>query len=159
MLGSHVMKVKASVFSRLPGPCCTYAQIYFTVFIYLINNSSSHPEVFCKKDVFKDFRKFHRKTLVSESLFNKVADLQAVPLFKKRLQQRYFTVNIAKFQEHLFWRTSANVCLWILKNYTALRILENIYLFNACHKMVRDTLKILQQMLCLTILGHYALKS
>ena len=37
------------------------------------------------------------KTPVLESLFNKVAGLKFCNFIKKRLQHRYFTVNIAKF--------------------------------------------------------------
>lgn len=48
------------------------------------------------------FRKFHWKTLVLESLLDKVADLQAV--IKKRNQCRCFP------SKHLFWRAAANDC-------------------------------------------------
>ena len=53
------------------------------------------------------FNKFHRKTPVLESLYNKVADLQVCNFFKKRLQHRSFPVQICKtfkntyFEEHL----------------------------------------------------------
>ena len=47
---------------------------------------SSRQEAFCKKSVPKNFAKIHRKTPVSEST-----------LFKKRLWQRCFPVNFAKF--------------------------------------------------------------
>ena len=36
------------------------------------------------------------KTPVLESLFNKVPDLQACSFIKKRLEHRYFPVNLAK---------------------------------------------------------------
>ena len=58
---------------------------------------------------FKNFAIFTRKTPVLESLFNKVADLEAYNFTKKRLQRRCFPVNIAKFSrtshftEHLRW--------------------------------------------------------
>ena len=39
----------------------------------------------------------HRKTSVLESLFSKVATLEACNFIKKRLQHRFFPVNIAKF--------------------------------------------------------------
>ena len=48
------------------------------------------PAVFCKKSCSLKFRKFHRKTPVLESLFNKVAGLQACKFIKKRLQYRCF---------------------------------------------------------------------
>ena len=43
------------------------------------------------------FHNIHRKTPVSESLFHKVAGLKAYNFNKKRLLQRCFPVNIAKF--------------------------------------------------------------
>ena len=39
----------------------------------------------------------HRKTPVLESLFNKVAGLQASSIFKKRLRHRCFSVNYSNF--------------------------------------------------------------
>ena len=52
--------------------------------------------------VLKKIRNIHRKTPVLESLFNKLACLKACKFVKKRLQHRYFPVNIAKFYEQLF---------------------------------------------------------
>ena len=45
------------------------------------------PEVFCKKRCSKKFRKIHRKTPVSGSLFNKVEGLRPATLLKKTLLQ------------------------------------------------------------------------
>ena len=62
-----------------------------------------------KTEFFLKFRNIHRKTPVLESLYNKVAGLQACKFTKKRLQQNYFAINIAKFLitaffvEHLRW--------------------------------------------------------
>ena len=42
--------------------------------------------ILLKKSCSKKIHKFHRKTPVSESLFNRVAGLNAYNLFKKRLQ-------------------------------------------------------------------------
>ena len=53
------------------------------------------PEVFCNKSVFLKFRKFHRKTLVLESLLNKVT--KNYNFIKKRLQHRNFLVEFVKF--------------------------------------------------------------
>ena len=41
------------------------------------------PEVFCKKKCSLKVRKFHRKTSVLESLFNKVAGLPSCNFIKK----------------------------------------------------------------------------
>ena len=73
---------------------------------------SLYPEaatnVFCKRRCFQKFCKFPRTTPVLESVFNKVAVLQACNIIKNRLQQRCF---VWIFQEHLFWGTPANDCL------------------------------------------------
>ena len=53
-------------------------------------------EVFYKNAALKNFAISHRKTPVLESPFNKVADLQACNIIKKRLQYRCFPVNIGK---------------------------------------------------------------
>ena len=53
--------------------------------------------MFNKKSGFEKFRKIYRKTPVLESLFNKGAGIQACNFIKKRLQQKCFPVNIAKF--------------------------------------------------------------
>ena len=48
-----------------------------------------------KKAVLKSFQLFTGKPVLKH-LFNKVAGLQACNLMKKRLQHRYFPINIAK---------------------------------------------------------------
>ena len=58
---------------------------------------SNRPKLFCNEAVLKTFRKMYRKTPVMESLFNKVAILQACNFMKKRVQHRCFPVNITKF--------------------------------------------------------------
>ena len=65
------------------------------------------PAVFCKKSCSLKFRKFHRKTPVLESLFNKVAGLQACNFIKKGLQQRHIPVKFAKFLRTHFLK---NIC-------------------------------------------------
>ena len=68
-------------------------------------------EVFYKKICSQKFPNIHRKTSVLESLFNKVAGLQACNFIKKRYQHRCFPVNISKFS-----RTSIlkNICVRLL---------------------------------------------
>ena len=61
--------------------------------------------------VKKKFKKFHKKTLfmlVMESLFQNVADLKA--LLKRGSNTGVFLCSLQNFQEHQFWRTSANCC-------------------------------------------------
>ena len=54
------------------------------------------PEVFCKKWCSQKAWKFHRKTPVLESIFNKVAGLWACNFIKKKLQHRCFPMKFAK---------------------------------------------------------------
>ena len=58
---------------------------------------SSHPEVFCKKGVLRNFAKLIGKYLCQSFFFNKVAGLGPATLLKKRLWHRCFPVNFAKF--------------------------------------------------------------
>ena len=51
----------------------------------------------CKERCSQKFRKFHRKTPVWKSLFNKVVGLQACNFIKKTLQHRCFPVKLALF--------------------------------------------------------------
>ena len=73
--------------------------------------------------MFLKIRKIHKKTPVSESLFNKVAALKPLDFGKKRLWKRCFLMNFAKclrtpyFIKHLRWL--------LLKNNIVLPILES----------------------------------
>ena len=58
---------------------------------------SSPPEVFCKKDVLRNFAKSTVKHLCQSLFFNKVAGLRLATLLKKRLWYRFFLVNCVKF--------------------------------------------------------------
>ena len=49
-----------------------------------------------KKRCCKKFFKFHRKTILLKSLFNRVAGLQVCSFIKKRLQHRCFPVEFTK---------------------------------------------------------------
>ena len=82
---------------------------YGLFFIKFLLFRSSRPEVFYKKDVFRNFAKFKGKHLCKSLFFNKVAGLRPATLLKKRLWHRYFPVNFAKFlrtpflTEYLQW--------------------------------------------------------
>ena len=83
---------------------CQVTDILTKVFL-----ASSHPEVFCKKGVLRNFVKFTGKHLCQGLLFNKVVGLRAATLLKKRLWHRCFPVNFVKLlrtplsTEHLRW--------------------------------------------------------
>ena len=71
----------------------------------------------CEEDVLIDFAIFIGKKPVLESLLNKDVGLQACNFIKKRLQHRYFPVNIAKF---LRTRILRNICERLLLNLIAI---------------------------------------
>ena len=58
---------------------------------------SSRLEVFCRKGVLTNFKKFTGKHLCQGLLFNKVAGLRTLTLLKKRFWYRCFPVNFSKF--------------------------------------------------------------
>ena len=65
----------------LAGCIVKYGNIYICEVNYLVEicsttSRSSHLRCSLKKDVLKNIFKFHRKTPVLESLFNKVTGLQ-----------------------------------------------------------------------------------
>ena len=57
----------------------------------------SHPDVFCKKGILRNFTKFTGKHLCQSLFFNKVAGLRPATLLKKRLWHRCFPANFVKF--------------------------------------------------------------
>ena len=64
---------------------------------------SSHPEVFCKKDVLKNIAKFTGKHLCQSLFFNKVTACPSPStLLKKRIWLRCFSVNFAKLLKKAF---------------------------------------------------------
>ena len=69
--------------------------IYNFVWIYLAR--SSHPEVFCKKDVFRNIAKLKGKHLYQSLFFDKVASFRPATLLKRRLCYWCFPVNFVKF--------------------------------------------------------------
>ena len=85
--------------------------IVYTSFhsFYFHVSRNSRPDVFCKKGVLRNFPKFTGKHPCKSLFFNKVADLRPETLLKKRLWDRCFPVNFAKFlrksflTEHLWW--------------------------------------------------------
>ena len=76
------------------------------------------PEVLCKESCSLELRKFHRKTPVLESLFNRITGLKGCKFIKKRLQHRCFPV---KFKTFLRAPILKNICK---------RLLLNSYRFN-----------------------------
>ena len=70
------------------------------------------------KMVFLNFLKFHKNTPLLDSLFNKVAGLQACPFFKKRLQHRCFHVEFELFSRPPFFTEYLRYIKCFCKYYT-----------------------------------------
>ena len=83
-----------------------YAKPYGSLMEALVESKSTNRRCSLKKGVLKYFAKFPRKTPVLESLFNKIAGLEACNFIKKILQHRCFPVKLAKFlRTPFFYRT------------------------------------------------------
>ena len=83
-----VLVIKSRIFMRRSWSC--FLRKYGFYFLKIIFFKSSHRRCSIK------FRKIYREAPVLESLFNKVAELEACTFIKKRLQHWCFSVNIAK---------------------------------------------------------------
>ena len=66
---------------------------------------SSRPEVFCYKDVLKNFTKFTGNYSCQSLFFNKVADLRPATLLKRDPGTGVFLWILQNLLEHLFYRT------------------------------------------------------
>ena len=95
------------LFSFLKSICvqsCIQKPVEYLYVIY----RSSHPEVFCKKGVPRNFAKFTRKYLY-QSIFYERCRLEACNFIKKQIRHKCFSVDFAKFlrtplfAEHLQW--------------------------------------------------------
>ena len=74
---------------------------------------SSHPEVFCKKGVLRNFANFAGKHLCQSLFFNKIEDLNPATLLKKSLWHRCFPVNFAKFLRTSFLQNTSGGCFYV----------------------------------------------
>ena len=85
--------------------------------VFMKFSRSSRPELFCEKDVLRNFEKFTGKHLCRRLFFNKVAGLGPATLLKKSLWHRCFPGNFAKFPrtpfftEHLRWLLLNLACI------------------------------------------------
>ena len=76
----------------------------------IINCRSSHPEMFCKKGVLRNFAKFTGKHVCQNLFFKKVAGLSPAGLLQKRPWHRSFPVNLTKFLRTPFLQKSSGGC-------------------------------------------------
>ena len=86
-----------------------YTLITYTFYITYNYNSDTAPGAQFRRSrgrCSQNFCKFHRKTPVFESLFYKVANLQAAALLKRDSWTANFLSNLRNSSEHQFWRQS-----------------------------------------------------
>ena len=77
---------------------------------------SSRPELFCKKDVRRNFAKFTGKRLCQNLFFYKVAGWPAT-LLKKRHWHRCFLVNFPKFLITPILTNTSGECFWYFQTW------------------------------------------
>ena len=90
---------------------------------YITTTRTSRSVLFFEIGILKVCN-FHRKTLVLESLFSKVASLEAYKFIKKRLQHRCFPVNIVNFFRKFYLKNTTGGCfctcnspgIWLYKS-------------------------------------------
>ena len=93
------------------------------------------PQGFCKNGVLKKFHKIHLKTLVLESLFNRVSGLWPATLLKKRLQHKCFQVNFVKFWRTPFLQNTSVIFLTVSVHKEVLYICSNLLLLEKWTKL------------------------
>ena len=75
-------------------------------------NTEAAPRGVLQKKCSLKFRIIHREAPVPETYINKVTGLRPAVLLKKKLLQRFFPVNLAKFLKNTFFteqlRTTAS---------------------------------------------------
>ena len=76
----------------------------------LSTKKSSHPEVFCKKGVLRNFTKFTGKHLCQILFINKVAGLRLATLLKTRRWHTRFPVNFVDFLRTPFLLNNSGGC-------------------------------------------------
>ena len=96
---------------------CEFSEIFKNTLFYRTTTVAA--------SVLRNFAKLTRKHLSQSLVFNKVAGLRPPTLLKKRLLQRYFPVNFAKFAKTPFLQNISRRLL--------LRICKIYLLSHQCH--------------------------
>ena len=99
-----------------------------------LNSRRSHQRCYIEKVVLN----IHRKKIVLESLFNRLASFKTCDFLKKRFQHRCFFVKFAKFLRTPFWRTSTNGSFWIYQGLYALPLND----FKETYQMEKPIFKV-----------------
>ena len=89
--------------------------------------------MFCRKRSSLKFRKFHWKTSVLESLFNKPSGLKACNFIKKRLQYRCLPLKFAKLLRTPILKNICDDCFCTVRLVTVVVTYKSvIYSWEAC---------------------------
>ena len=105
-LHSHIKYLGMLSWNKQINSICTKSVEKVVYFRNYVSFRSSRSEVFCKKDVLKNFAKLTGKHLCQSLFFNNVVGLRSATLLKKRLSHRRFPVNFAKFLRATFLTTT-----------------------------------------------------
>ena len=82
-------------------------------FACFVISRSSHPEVFCKKGLLKNFTKFTAKDLRQSLFLNKVTGLRPATLLRETLAQ-VFSCEFCEISKNTYsYRTPLGDCFWI----------------------------------------------
>ena len=97
---------------------------------YITTIRTSRSQMFFEIGVLKVCN-IHRKTPVLESLFSKVASLEAYKFIKKRLQHRCFPVNIANFLRKFYLKKTIGGC------FVSLLCISSFFLLSVWLKLLK----------------------
>ena len=101
--------------------------------LFFKNCQKQPSEVFCRRRSSLKFRKFHWKTSVLESIFNKVAGLKACNFIKKRLQHTCFPIKYAKFLRTPILKNICDDCFSTVDHVTVVVTYKSeIYAWEVC---------------------------
>ena len=121
----HILHLVKSSSKQLKFVC--FAILECTLDVVVIKSSRS--EVFCEKDVLRNFAKFIGKHLCQSLFFNKVAGLRPATLLKKRLWHRCFPVSFTKFLRTPFISEHPQ---WLLLGHRHWRDVQDFFLCHFC---------------------------
>ena len=105
------------------------------------------PEVFYKNAALKNFAIYTGKYLPWSLFFIKLQACRAAALLKRDSNTSVFLSILRSFQEHLFWRTSANCCFCLLQEMPEELLVLSLIQFLSCWKISDKDLHRLQNIL------------
>ena len=86
---------------------------YLWLYTYNSDTTAGAEFISSHRSVLKNFANFTEKHLCWGLLFTKLLTFRAATLLKKGPNTGVFLWNLRNSEEHLFWRTSERLLLWI----------------------------------------------